>query len=211
MTADESSHTLATLSGIPVKVHYSYYAFVIAVISGCVLLASTAKAILVIQVLIGTFFAVLFHELGHAYVAHRLRHKVVDIMIYPIGGIATIILDRDRHSDVAKIAIAGPLVNIVIGCIFCIIPFEWSFNAGLINLFLGVGNLLPVKSFDGGLILHSTLSNIFNKNVANNILYKLTILIVCAITILGFYASSITICAIGLFVFVYGVLTCEEE
>ena len=49
-----------------------------------------------------------------------------------------------------------------------------------------------------------------NKEAADDILYRLTILIVCGITSLGFYMSSTTICAVGLFVFIYSTLTHDD-
>ena len=210
MTNDRSTHTIATISRIPVKVHFSYYIFVCVILLVCATMISTEKLIMMLQVLVGTFWAVLFHELGHAYVANKLKHKVRDIVIYPIGGIATIEMNRDRHGDVIKIGLAGPLVNIVLGVFLCIIPTAWTWSAGLINLFLGVGNLLPVRSFDGGLVLHSFLASTTNKCRADDILRRLTILIVCIVAALGFYMSSLAICSVALFVFVYGILAGEE-
>lgn len=210
MIDDRASHTIATIAGVPVRVHFSYYAFVGAILLVCGTMASTDKLILMLYVLIGTFCAVLAHELGHAFVANRLKHKVRDIMIFPIGGIAEIEMDRAKHNDVMKIAAAGPLVNICIGIILCLVPTPWAWSAGLINLFLGVGNLLPVKSFDGGLIVHAAVSKHFNEKRADEILRRMTILIVCAIAATGFYLTSWVMCSVALFVFIYGSLTDTE-
>ena len=208
---EKLNHTLFALARVPVKVHFSYYVFVITLLAGSFMFSSSEKFELVFQVLVGTFSAVLCHELGHAFVAHRLRHKVHDIMIFPVGGIATIYLDKRRHSDIVKIAAAGPLVNLAIAAFLFLIPISTCQIAGYINLFLGVGNLLPVKSFDGGHILHAIVTQSRGKKRADSVLQTVTLATVGLICLCGLYFSSWTILLSGLFIFVYGAVNDEEE
>jgi Zn-dependent protease len=60
------------------------------------------------------FACVLAHEFGHALAARAFRIKIKDVSLGPIGGVA--LLDRipERLSEAFLVAIAGPLVNVII-------------------------------------------------------------------------------------------------
>jgi Zn-dependent protease len=111
------------------------------------------------------FILVLLHELGHSVVAQRFGIRVLDITLWPLGGLARMSdIPQDSRTE-ATIAIAGPAVNIglallslpvlvltaaspVVGFVFW---FFWM------NLVLGVFNLLPAFPMDGGRILRAYL------------------------------------------------------
>src|SRR5262249_40149476 len=108
--------------------------------------------------------------------------EVTNIVLAPIGGLATLEATAMRPRDEAMIALAGPLANFVVGfvlgiCIlagsaFHVVNTEEMFRRSahdpslallvsylaLANLALAVFNLLPVFPLDGGLILRALLS-----------------------------------------------------
>lgn len=113
-------------------------------------------------VAIALFSSVLAHELGHSFAAMQQGIEVKSITLFLFGGLAT--LDRESETPLQAflIAIAGPLVSILIFGILTIIGANISLAAplmfmlsllALINLYLGLFNLIPGLPLDGGNIL----------------------------------------------------------
>ena len=124
------------------------------------------------------FGCVVLHELAHAIIARRSGLTVRSIILLPIGGVTLMEDPGARRSDPGRdirIAVAGPLVNLVIAAIAAAIilsfapqvklwaqPFVHATNLPRSlfwsNLFLGVFNLLPAYPMDGGRILRAVLA-----------------------------------------------------
>src|ERR671931_1903148 len=60
------------------------------------------------------FGSILLHELGHAFVANRRGIGISDITLWMFGGVARMARDSDSPGTEFKIAIAGPLVTLLI-------------------------------------------------------------------------------------------------
>src|SRR3990170_4295051 len=111
------------------------------------------------------FASVLAHELSHALVARRLGLKVEGITLFIFGGATTIDSDSRTPREEALIAIAGPATSLGLGGIFVAADFAvtqpqvgaligWL---GVVNLVLGVFNLIPGFPMDGGRVLRALL------------------------------------------------------
>ena len=130
------------------------------------------------------FFSVVLHELGHALVATRAGVPAKAIILLPIGGV-TMLDDSRLLGDTApgqatwkrdiRIAVAGPLVNIVLAgvsaaVIYVAVPeaqlWTWPFihSSNLLrsfvwsNIYLAGFNLLPAYPMDGGRVLRALFS-----------------------------------------------------
>ncbi len=111
------------------------------------------------------FGSVLAHELSHAIVARRLGLKVGGITLFIFGGATTIETESASARDEALIALAGPLMSLVIGGLLLVagaLIQQAQVQAlvgwlGVINVALGAFNLVPGYPMDGGRVLRAIL------------------------------------------------------
>jgi len=173
------SFQIARVQGIEIRVHVT---FVLVVVwgafnygSGGGLRGLAFGAVLTLLV----FGIVLLHELGHSLAALRFGIAVRDITLLPIGGVARLERMPQRPLHEFVIAIAGPLVNVVLAALS--IPVLWWLTDGyplamfltgvlrpnlfglfqflfIINLSLLIFNLIPAFPLDGGRIFRSLLA-----------------------------------------------------
>src|SRR5919205_2474121 len=105
--------------GIDVKVHWTF--FLLLIFFAYVGLQNTGSllgALIMIGLIVALFFCVLLHEYGHSLVAQRLGIEIQDITLLPIGGLARMKSLPERPIDEVKVAVAGPLVNVVLAPVF---------------------------------------------------------------------------------------------
>ncbi|MFM8298509.1 MAG: site-2 protease family protein [Microcystis aeruginosa] len=108
------------------------------------------------------FASVVAHELGHSFVAIAQGIEVKSITLFLFGGLATLGRESKTPLEAFLVAIAGPLVSLLLFGIFLIVGLNISLNAPMaailsllayINLALGLFNLIPGLPLDGGNIL----------------------------------------------------------
>lgn len=112
------------------------------------------------------FVSVLLHELGHAFVALRHGIPVSAITLFIFGGVAQIEKQPPTPGVEFRIAIAGPIVSLLLAGLFGIlwlldhnIPWLAAPSAWIerINLALALFNLLPGFPLDGGRVLRAAI------------------------------------------------------
>jgi len=124
------------------------------------------------------FVSILIHELGHAAVALRHGLSTQSITLFIFGGVAQ--LEKDPKDARAEfwMAAAGPLVSLTLAGLFytcAVLPFVGSSAAAiaeylaLINLMLGLFNLVPAFPMDGGRLLRGALWESMGKARATRI------------------------------------------
>jgi len=116
----------------------------------------------------GLFFGVLLHEFGHSLVAMRYGLEIESITLWLLGGVASFReMPEDWHKEF-NIAIAGPVVSVLVGVVsyiaFTLTPaslgplqFVLGYLA-LMNVTLAVFNMLPGFPMDGGRVLRALLA-----------------------------------------------------
>ncbi|NMG06678.1 site-2 protease family protein [Brasilonema sp. UFV-L1] len=110
------------------------------------------------------FSSVVAHELGHSFVAIRQGIDVKSITLFIFGGLASLERESKTPAEAFWVAIAGPLVSLVLFGILTAIGFVATPTGPLaailgllasINLALALFNLIPGLPLDGGNILKS--------------------------------------------------------
>jgi Zn-dependent protease/CBS domain-containing protein len=108
------------------------------------------------------FSSVLAHELGHSFVAIKQGIKVDSITLFLFGGLASLEKESDSPANAFWVAIAGPVVSLLLFGTLTTIGFATQITGPLaaiiavlaaINLSLGLFNLIPGLPLDGGNIL----------------------------------------------------------
>ena len=125
------------------------------------------------------FFSILLHELSHSLMSQRLGIPVKSITLFIFGGVSDISRESKSPLKEFSIAIVGPVTSFLISGIFAVLlfllqGFEFTsfeniqltkmdailFYGILINLLLGIFNMVPAFPLDGGRILRSVLVKI---------------------------------------------------
>ncbi|MEO8169230.1 MAG: site-2 protease family protein, partial [bacterium] len=110
------------------------------------------------------FVSVLLHELGHSVVALRYKIPVRSITLFLVGGVAQIGAEPPNASAEFLIAVAGPLVSLVLAIFFYAVePLVSGIEPLLglakylayINLALVLFNLIPGYPLDGGRVFRA--------------------------------------------------------
>ena len=152
-------------------------------------------------------FAII-HELGHLIAGLLLKFKPKEIKLTPIGLQIQFKISNNEYNLKVKngkslnikkaiIALAGPLVNLIISTIAIIIAkFNVSFQNMYIyelilysNFLIAMFNLIPIYPMDGGRVINEILKIIYGNKKA----YKITYILSKTILILLTAVASIAI------------------
>jgi Zn-dependent protease/CBS domain-containing protein len=167
---------IARILGFEIRVHVSW-AVILAIIAVTVQaqVGSMAPALSSpIQWLIGGLVAAAFllsalaHELGHAVIARRVGMPGGPVVVYFFGGAASTTLEASRPRAEAAAALAGPAVSIAVGVVLLLIALfgelaggaaaavgRIAFVIGVMNVILGLLNLVPAFPLDGGRVIRA--------------------------------------------------------
>jgi Zn-dependent protease/CBS domain-containing protein len=116
---------------------------------------------------LGLFAGVVLHELGHSLVAMRFGYPIDSITLWLFGGIASLSEMPENWKQEFLIAIAGPIVSVLIGAAcyagLFVLPGQDAalFVVGylaLLNVALAAFNMLPGFPMDGGRVLRALLT-----------------------------------------------------
>lgn len=215
------SWRIATLAGIGVYVHWSFLILPILVAysslsSGSGWVAAGRSIVFVL----GVFGCVLLHEFGHALTARRFGIHTRSITLLPIGGVASLDRMPERPLQELAVALAGPLVNVVIaGCLFAVLvargvatqqmstqmlSTSLLFQLFAANIMLVVFNLLPAFPMDGGRVLRAVLAIKLSYVRATNIAALFGRIMAALFVIFGFVARDFMLVFIAVFIYVAG-------
>jgi Zn-dependent protease/CBS domain-containing protein len=169
------SFTLGRIAGIRIGVNWSWlvvFALIVWTLASGIFpetnpgLGDRTYAAMAVVAAVLFFASLVLHEYGHALTAQREGMEIEGITLWLFGGVARFKGMFPSAGAEFRIAVAGPLVSLVLGLLFVLLA--WAGNLpeavdgvsawlGYINLTLLVFNLLPALPLDGGRILRSAL------------------------------------------------------
>lgn len=169
------SITIGSIAGTAVRIHITFLLFLIWIFGAAYASGGSTAAWTSLIFIVLVFLCVLAHEFGHIFTARAFGVVTPDVVLLPIGGVARLERIPEKPIEEFLIAIAGPLVNVVIaGLLLTIGGADVSSNAAFaaldntkiplidklaaVNLFLALFNLIPAFPMDGGRVLRAALS-----------------------------------------------------
>jgi len=171
------SMNLFRIRGIQLSIHASFLPLLAYVAWGGWTTAAWFGAAWSVGCIIALFVCVTLHELGHAVAAQHFGVRVPRILLLPIGGMAEMESIPRRPREEIIIALAGPAVNYaILGVLLIFVRFPQGLDWGyielsaegfgrylvLVNLIMGVFNLLPAFPMDGGRVFRALLAMRFS-------------------------------------------------
>jgi Zn-dependent protease/CBS domain-containing protein len=168
------SLNIGTIAGTAVRLHITFILFL-----GWIFIANWAsggpeQAWYSLAFLILLFACVVAHEFGHVFAARGYGIKTPDVTLLPIGGVARLERISEHPREELVIAVAGPLVNVVIaGVLVLVFGARLDFGVltavestkvsmldrlAVLNVFLVLFNMIPAFPMDGGRVLRALLA-----------------------------------------------------
>jgi len=169
----ENAYRLGTIAGIRIGVHYTWFIIFFLLVTTLYQSFrmeygdwSTTTAVLAASITTLLFFAsIVLHELGHSIVALYRGIQVRSITLFIFGGVAQTEKEAESPSTEFWVAIAGPIVSLILAGLFYLLSgFFSSINEvisvslnwlGRINLIIAIFNLIPGFPLDGGRVFRA--------------------------------------------------------
>jgi Zn-dependent protease/predicted transcriptional regulator len=166
------------IAGIDIYVHVTFFVLLAFLLVAAYAEQGTWSAVIERFAFVVLLFSiVVMHEYGHVLAARRYGISTRDIVLYPIGGVATLERMPDRPYQELIVALAGPAVNVVLAILLYgintlignspipeVLPWETATLVQLmwINILLVAFNMLPAYPMDGGRALRALLAMVMN-------------------------------------------------
>lgn len=207
---------VARVAGIPIRVHATF----LLLLAWFAWLGWEADGLVsslwALALIVSLFVCIVLHELAHSLVAIRFGAEVRGVTLLPIGGVASMKSIPEKPTHELLVAVAGPLVNILIAAVLVAVrggfpswadaaDFPTSGTAlvdALIraNIVLVAFNLVPAFPMDGGRVLRSLLALVLPYEQATSLASTVGQVLAVGLIVLGLTSSPLLV-IIGLFVF----------
>lgn len=170
------------------------------------------------------FFSVLLHELGHCAMALQYGTRVLDITLWPIGGVARIEQMPVHPRGEVLISLAGPAINLAIFVAILpvllfiavvgggdavlsegyfldgISPIQLLTYLAIVNIVIMLFNLLPAFPMDGGRVLRAVLATPLGRERATSVAVGVGISFAVVMLAIGFWQRQLGLIIFAVFV-----------
>jgi Zn-dependent protease/CBS domain-containing protein len=168
------SLSIGSIAGTAIRVHITFLLFLVWIFIASYVSGGADAAWTGLVFIVLLFACVVAHEFGHILTARSFGVSTPDVTLLPIGGVARLERIPEKPSEEFLIAIAGPIVNVVIA-LGLIALFGADLSAdhlaavesnqismvdrlAAVNLFLALFNMIPAFPMDGGRVLRALLA-----------------------------------------------------
>ncbi len=221
------SFRILDVAGIPIRIHVTFFLIlVLGAYQWGSMTGTLNGAVFGIMLMTLLFMCVTLHELGHSVVAKFFGIPVRQIVLLPLGGIAQITKNPEKPLHELLIAVAGPLVNVVIAILLLatlgfsaapqmltghgLLPDAMSNTPSLMtllswllmaNVSLTIFNLIPAFPLDGGRIFRALFAMFIGYPRATRLASAIGQLIAIVLGIYGVIIGNFILVLVAVFIF----------
>ena len=212
---------LFSVAGIRVRMHWTFlllvaFIFVSALMDDAGVVGAARAVVFVLAI----FVCIVLHEFGHAFAARQFGIRTRDVTLLPIGGLARLERMPERPGQEFVVAIAGPLVNVIIVLALLPVVFAVHGAAGaampeqpglhdidfltgivMVNIFIVAFNMLPAFPMDGGRVLRAVLSVFMDRVRATSIAAAAGQTVAVLFLLIGLLTGHVLLVLVAVFVF----------
>jgi Zn-dependent protease len=208
------SITVGRIAGTAIRIHITFLLFLVWIAASDYASGGleAAKSSIVFVLLV--FACVVAHEFGHILTAKNFGIKTPEVTLLPIGGVANLERIPEVPWQELVVAIAGPLVNVVIAGLLILGGGFYaadlqSFDSekatlvqglAFINIWLVLFNLIPAFPMDGGRVLRALLAMRLGAQRATEIAAKLGQLFAVLFVVAGLFLNAMLV-IVGIFIY----------
>ena len=143
-----------------------------------------------------TTILLLIHECGHFFTAYFFNWEVDTIVFYPYGGVSK--FNHEVNCPIKEeliVLLMGPIMQLGCYLVLMNIPYFYNYQEIIrtINYSILLFNLLPIYPLDGGRIMQLLICYLTSYNFSFKIIYFISFIFLCLITIFFFYNPTINI------------------
>ena len=169
------SLNIGRVAGTVVRVHLTFLLFLAWIFAASYASSGATAAWDTLAFVVLLFLCVLLHEFGHIFTARAFGVATPYVTLLPIGGVAQLERIPEEPWEEFLIAIAGPMVNVVITILLVFVggaalqgyaataidntQISLVDRLAAVNLFLALFNLIPAFPMDGGRVLRALLAS----------------------------------------------------
>lgn len=225
------SFRIAQIAGIPIKLHITFF---IIILLGAWQWAgrsedAIAGSLFGAALMLALFLCVTLHELGHSLMARYFGIQTREILLLPLGGVAQLNKNPDQPGHELWIALAGPIVNVIIAFVLIVIGLTpqidlfayvldgqgltnilssditlnnfllWLLSA---NISLVLFNMIPAFPLDGGRVLRALLAMGLGFPRATRVASAIGQFVAIGLGIFGLLTGNLILALVAVFIFV---------
>ncbi len=210
------SLNIGKVAGTVVRIHLTFLLFLAWIFFASYASVGAADAWNSVLFMVLLFLCVLLHEFGHIFTARAFGVATPYVTLLPIGGVAQLERIPEEPWEEFLIAIAGPMVNVVITAVLVIfggatlhgyaataldnMDISMIDRLAAVNLFLALFNLIPAFPMDGGRVLRALLAAKFGYVRATEVAAAIGQFVAFALGFIGLLYNPILI-FIAIFVY----------
>jgi Zn-dependent protease/CBS domain-containing protein len=202
-------------AGTTVRIHVTFLLLLAWIWLDSYFASGTAAASRALVFIVAVFACVVAHEFGHVLVARLFGVHTPDITLYPFGGIARLNTMPQAPMQEFLIAIAGPVVNVIIAAALILVgarltstgvgafsneQVDLASRVATANVILAVFNMIPAFPMDGGRVLRAALAAGLGFQRATRLAATIGHWFAIALALLGLFSNPMLI-VIAIFIY----------